>query len=636
MPDQFKVSFSEIVGTPKIDAWTQVFVVDPGNFKSAEKNKLIDKGRLFYLISLKGNTEEEIMPKGKELATKLEAEYYQDDKKPFLALKSAVEKTAAQSLEKGLEIEIAACVLQDNVLYLASLNQAHLFLYRQSKLYDVIPSDTNLTLSSGLVINDDLILLCSTSFLSLVNKESILANLDHHSPLDITSAMAPLVLGSPLNANCSFLIINFKKQRIEENEIPEEEVGPEETQKPKDKSLPLINFAPLFSYFKSLSLFPRRTGFSHPISSKRGKTAMSVALILTILLLTSVVWGIHKKEEEKARAKFNQSYDEAKNKFDEGSAIINLNNTQARNFLINARDLLQKEITGIKNKKSEEYQRSEKLLQEISNGLTAIGGVYKIDSPEIFYDLNLLKDKAGGVYLSLYKKTLLILDLNNSSVYKLALASKAPEIIAGGDNIKDVKFITLGPTAYLFSPSQGILEVSDDKKVTNVVKADKDWGEIAGMVTFSSNLYLLDKTKGDIIKYVPIANGFSDARSYLARDIKPDFSKATGLVVDGFVWVISSDGSLVKFGQGKPVNFAVSGLDTQLSHPIRLFSSDETKNIYLLDRGNKRVVVLNKEGVYQAQYQWEGIKDVTDLVALEDEKKMFLLSGNKIYVINLK
>ncbi len=640
MPDQFEVSFSEVVGTPKTDSWTQVFAVDPEILKPGDKNKLIDKGRLFYVISLKGNTEEEITPRGKELATKLEEEYYQDPQKPFLALKSALEKTGAKSQEKGLEIEIAACVLQGNVLYLASLNQAHLFLYRHSKLANVVPSGTNLNLASGFVNSDDLIVLCSTSFLSLVSQESILANLDHHSPSDITSAIAPLVLGSPLNANCSCLIINFKKQEIvEDNEIPEEQTRPEEIKKAKDKYLPLINFDFLFSKFKShLRPFSRRgMGFNHPTSSKRGKTTMSVALILVILLLTSVVWGIHKKEAEKGKAKFNQSYDEAKNKLDEGAAIIDLNNTQARNFLITARDLMQKEIGDIKNKKSEEYKKGEKLLQDINNGLTAIGGVYKIDSPEVFYDLNLIKDKASGTRSFLYKKTLLILDVNNSSVYKLAVESKSPEIVAGGDNIKDVKFITLGTAAYLFSPSQGVLEVSEEnKKVTNVVKADKDWGEVADMVTFSGNLYLLDKAKGDIIKYVPVTNGFSDARSYLARDIKPDFSKAIGLVVDGFVWVISSDGTLVKFGQGKPINFAINGLDSEFSRPTRLFSSDETKNIYLLDSGNKRVVVLNKEGVYQAQYQWEGIKDVTDLAVLEDEKKMFLLSGNKIYIIGLK
>lgn len=640
MPEDFEVSFSEIVGTPKIDSWTQVAAVDPETISLENNNKPSELDRLFYLISLKGSAEEDITTKGHELATRFKEEYYQAEAKPFLALKSALEKIGNKSEEMALQIEMAGCVLVDNVLYLASLKGSHLFLYRQNKLVSLVPTDTNLNLASGFIVNGDMIILCSTAFLFLVGKESILANLDHHSPSDITSAIAPLVLGSPENGNCSCLVISFKKSETTEDSVKTDESlsATEETPEARDKSLPLFNFDPLFSKIRSrLSAFPRRAVFNYPTTSRGGKTAMSVALILAILLLTSVFWGIHKKEEEKQRTRFNLVYDDAKNKFDEGSAIIDLNNTQARNFFINARDLMQKEISGIKNKRSDEYKKGEKLLQEINTGLTSIGGVYKIASPEVFYDLNLLKDKASGIRLSLYKKTLLILDAKSNSVYKLNTESKSPEIIAGGDKIKDVKFTTLGNAAYLFSPSQGILEVSgEDKKVTNLIKADKDWGEIVDMVSFSGNLYLLNRVKGDIIKYVPITNGFSDARSYLAKDIKPDFSKAIKLVVDGFVWVLNSDGMLVKFGQGRPVNFTVSGLDQEFSHPTRLFSSDETKNIYLLDSGNKRVVVLNKEGVYQAQYQWEGIKDVADLAVLEDEKKMLLLSGNKIYLIVLK
>ena len=56
----------------------------------------------------------------------------------------------------------------------------------------------------------------------------------------------------------------------------------------------------------------------------------------------------------------------------------------------------------------------------------------------------------------------------------------------------------------------------------------------------------------------------------------------------------------------------------------------------LLDKGNDRVVVVNKSGEYYSQYRWPGIGGVTHLVASEEEKKILLLAGNKIYEIEIK
>ncbi len=60
------------------------------------------------------------------------------------------------------------------------------------------------------------------------------------------------------------------------------------------------------------------------------------------------------------------------------------------------------------------------------------------------------------------------------------------------------------------------------------------------------------------------------------------------------------------------------------------------KNIYILDSGNNRVVVINKKGEYQSQYVNNEIKDVEDMVVDRSEKKIYLLLGSKIYEIAVK
>jgi hypothetical protein len=46
--------------------------------------------------------------------------------------------------------------------------------------------------------------------------------------------------------------------------------------------------------------------------------------------------------------------------------------------------------------------------------------------------------------------------------------------------------------------------------------------------------------------------------------------------------------------------------------------------------------VIDKSGVYQSQYQWDELKNAQDLIASDDEKKIFVLVGGKIYAIEMK
>jgi dihydrofolate reductase len=55
-----------------------------------------------------------------------------------------------------------------------------------------------------------------------------------------------------------------------------------------------------------------------------------------------------------------------------------------------------------------------------------------------------------------------------------------------------------------------------------------------------------------------------------------------------------------------------------------------------LDNGNSRVVVFDKTGSYKAQYQADVIKSAKDFEVLEKDKKIYVLSGGKVYEITLK
>jgi len=65
-------------------------------------------------------------------------------------------------------------------------------------------------------------------------------------------------------------------------------------------------------------------------------------------------------------------------------------------------------------------------------------------------------------------------------------------------------------------------------------------------------------------------------------------------------------------------------------------TASEYKNLYILDKGNKRIVVLGKDGEYDSQYRAQFVDGVQDFAVDEKSGDIFLLSGSKIYQVKIQ
>ncbi len=271
--------------------------------------------------------------------------------------------------------------------------------------------------------------------------------------------------------------------------------------------------------------------------------------------------------------------------------------------------------------------------QQASPSPAAPTNVYQVSEFPLWLDLNLVKKNFFATKMSSSVGKLLVFDPSQKTLVSLDLAKKSNQILAGQDKLGDGKVASInGETAFVFSADKGLLKV--EKSVTTAVKEDEKWGSISDIYAFASNIYLLDPAKNSIWKHVPTASGYAEARNYLTGEA--DLSGSQRMQIDSSVWILKNDGSLMKFTQGAPDYFSYTDLDKPISQPKSFFVSSDTENIYLLDSGNSRLVVLDKKGVYQAQYQGDQFKEFTDLVVDEENKKVYLLNGQKIFQIDLK
>lgn len=165
------------------------------------------------------------------------------------------------------------------------------------------------------------------------------------------------------------------------------------------------------------------------------------------------------------------------------------------------------------------------------------------------------------------------------------------------------------------------------------------WPRVSLAASYMGNLYLLDPSRNQIIKYTAGADGnWSSAVAYLAPGVNVDLSTAVDMVIDGDVWVLRPDGSLWRFTAGKLVDFSTHDLDVPLSKATSLFTSSTLVGLYVVDAGNQRIVQFDKvTGKFARQFRPRAMErdafSALKAVAVDEaNKRLFVINGNQAYL----
>ncbi|MFZ2025528.1 MAG: hypothetical protein WAV51_04585 [Microgenomates group bacterium] len=363
---------------------------------------------------------------------------------------------------------------------------------------------------------------------------------------------------------------------------------------------------------------------------------VSITMILLICFGISVLFGVQKELTTKQDKQITSVMTEANRMFEEGTALMELNPVKGRERLVSAKTTLQPAKDAVTNK-TKEGRRVLELYSQIDDALIAAMHAYS-GEPQMFYDAGLLKSDGAVSGIAIENDTVLLGDAKQKAIYSLSLPGKNGSIIGGGTGYETVQLVAVhGATGYALL-SEGVNAIAINQKQTkqNVIKKSEDWGVISSMVSFGGNIYLLDSGKSRIWKYVATETGFSEIREYLNPDTLPDLSKSTSMVIDGSVWIGTNDGKIMRFTQGKENSFYPKGVDPAFGLQLVIYTSDEVNNIYVLDNNNKRVVVLDKDGMYMSQYIWESEIPFTHLAVSEKHGKILLLGNDTVYSLDIK
>ncbi|OGM24614.1 hypothetical protein A2962_01530 [Candidatus Woesebacteria bacterium RIFCSPLOWO2_01_FULL_39_61] len=637
-----------LTGRPDETGWSQVHI-----FKPQDESKLSSKGELYVVLSV-GDSEKGIENTilGRELLGKIYKDYFEGSDSPYISLKNAISGVLEDFTENIRDIEIVAMVQVENVAYLATVRGAGVVLIRDKNIIPILKTGAmDMELASGFLKDQDIIVLGTSKFFSRFDLAKVLSTLSPRGLAEAVELFARDTHSESGNGKLGLLALKCNQAKDLENQtanlnqkvgessenVVMNSLGLETNKASADKTEQdfghnknwidnLKNkITPLFKKVPERKFYVGANQESLKDKNKR-KTFASAGFIILFLLVLSIFFGIRQKKLNDYKSRYQAELAGAVHQLDEAEEIYSLNPVRSRELFAESKAIVAKLLS--ENIKDPQLTQ---LADRLNESQGKILGEYKLDT-ELYVDLTLLSNgfKSDDIILSDGK--LFILDKNARKVVSIALDTKRSEVVAGPSAINKVDDIGVYAGRIFISNSDGIFELKD--RLVKVV--DKDWTGDVMIYPYAGNMYLLEEDTSMIWRFAGSSEGFGSRKNWLASEVVIDLNNSRSFIIDGSIWILGKDASILKFSLGNKQDFKSEGVYPEIKNPKTLFTDDQSEHLYILDPENSRVVVIDKEGKYKAQYISAETKSTTSIVVSEKEKKLILLAQEKLYSIELK
>lgn len=386
-----------------------------------------------------------------------------------------------------------------------------------------------------------------------------------------------------------------------------------------------------------------------PPRSGRSGWALLLAVIFIPLLIVGVVVGMLFVRTRAADAQFAQTLSgaesiilQAEQSGDDAAAAQRLGG--AKEFLDQAR-ALRPEDPGLKAM----TDRYDRLVMRVEK-VTPLYGIVPLwpFQPETGH--NLTRTVVSG-------ESVFVLDKAPNAVYRFVFGSALADSVkpasdkpvvqkgdpAGEKTVGDLVDMTWVEAATASQRSMlHVLDATGELMGYDEVFGQKrlalnktGWVTPQLMAGYMGNLYIADPGANQVWKYAPTANGYEgEPVGWFAADKKPDMSGVVSLAIDGHIWLLHSDGRLLKFLSGEQRPFAWADLPTPLNNPTALAMSEDGDRLYVADPANARIIEATKEGKFLRQFrarEGELLRDVRHLFLDEAKGAFYILTSNQLY-----
>ena len=632
-------------------------------FTPQNENLLRTRGALFTLVTLESD-EKEKLEKARAFYHAFQSSYYAKVSGSIInSLAETLDQVHTDIVKKeaqtGTNIAMVAAVFWGSILYLTKVGGSGVFVARVGKVKKL---EFNKVVS-GVLEDNDAVCLASERFLGSISEEElrnflseekfekVLEKIDERIAAveGATCVVIRLSVNTPEDVPHEISVgevdekgdVDFP-EKTESGEQPEETDSNDPDSKVSGSKESILNtlLQKAVSAFKSAKVLVLKVAAI--ISAKAAKPwrknepgehvdhvavrkqrIVQMVAVVVVFLILSIAFGIYSKGQTDKKEKIEQLFSRADDSLKKAGNLKNIDPAQAKSLVEKAKDSAKEadKLGADQGKINNIESKAASLLAEITRS-------YQVQKLSTVFDFTTINADAKLNKLALGGNLVVVSDKDNNSVYKYDLEAKAGSKIEG--SFIQPENITAYQSGFYIQTKDGVTKVNSSGEKPAVAVSNSGWGTIVGAGSYQANLYLLDKDKGEVWRYFGTSKGLSSARAYLVGD-KPSLAEASAIAIDDLVWVSTRSGTIYKFAQGKKQEFSLSNISDSFGDVVDLYTNSQTKNHYILDSGKARVVIVSKEGVFQAQYNHQELHKASSLVVNEEEKTIYFAANGKLY-----
>ena len=239
-----------------------------------------------------------------------------------------------------------------------------------------------------------------------------------------------------------------------------------------------------------------------------------------------------------------------------------------------------------------------------------------------------------------------VIDATTGRVVSFVTAKQGATVLRKGDLVSSVTIqdpiavINRALSVLVLDSRYNLVSLQADQNPRLLrIEGTETWRTPVAFDNFNNNVYVLDPGANAIHKYQATAGGYEvGPSSYVLPSAEVDLSRAIDLAIDGDVFVLMADGSVLRLSGGQREPFEITGLDGDTLKATRIFTEVDTDSLYLIDSANKRIVEIDKRedsaGAFVRQFKYAGsddfFADIRSIWVSESDGKLIVLGKDSI------
>jgi hypothetical protein len=361
-----------------------------------------------------------------------------------------------------------------------------------------------------------------------------------------------------------------------------------------------------------------------------------VALLFIIALVVNITRATISKKDKNLNTQLEKTLSLVQEKEKQASdALIYNDYKKAKKLLLEAKYLAEKDLLSSKKYK----EQGESLLSKIESNLDKTDKIIRLKDITTIVNLEAAKIEASDIIA--LSGEIFVFDINKNTLYKFNKETNEFSQFAKNDKLKDVVLAAPNEaknTILFLIKKFDLYELVIETKNLQALEISFPTGvtDFKDIQSYSERLYVLSPSSNQLYRHQRTNSGYTQGSEWFLDTKNLDIKNAVSFTIDGSIYILKSNGKVLKFLNAEKEEFAMPELAIPVSNPTKIATDITNEFVYILEPKEKRLLVLDKKGSLRNQYLSDEFANLKGIYADEKEKKMYLLTDKKLLEVKLE